>query len=105
MYASSRVPLAASITAIACSRVSDFEGRPVRCPLGGLTSAATFRAARPSRSAWRIARTSTLREICTVRVDVRDARTVSAPWTSLAIRSLSFTAASCSLSIGAIVFL
>ncbi len=40
--------------------VSDFDGRPPSCPFGGFTSAATFRPTRSSRSACRIARTSTL---------------------------------------------
>ena len=40
--------------------VSDFGGRPRSCPFGGLTSAATLRPMRSSRSACRIARTSTL---------------------------------------------
>ena len=43
MYASSRVPVAAAISATACSKVSDFDGRPPCCPFGGLTSAATLR--------------------------------------------------------------
>ena len=78
MYASSRVPPAAAINATACSRVSDFDGRPPPCPFGGLTNEATLRPTRLSRSACRIARTSTLCAICTVRVDTRDAIEVSA---------------------------
>ena len=52
---------------------ANFDGRPPDWPFGGLTSAATFRRARSSRSARRIARTSTFCAICTVRVDRRDA--------------------------------
>jgi hypothetical protein len=42
------------------------------------TSAATFCPTKPSRSASRMARTSTLCAICTVRVDSLPARAVSA---------------------------
>jgi hypothetical protein len=57
MYASSRLPRAAAINETACSSVSDFDAARPNCPFGGLTSAATFRPARSSRSACRIART------------------------------------------------
>jgi hypothetical protein len=97
MYASSRLPSAADISAIACSRVSDFDGRPPSCPFGGSTSAATLRPTRSSRSACRIARASTLCAICSVRVDSRDAIYVSAFWTSAAVRSVSRTAPSSSI--------
>jgi hypothetical protein len=70
--------LATAISATACSKVSDFDGRPPCCPFGGLTSAATLRTTKSSRSACRIARTSTLCAIRTVRVDSRDAIAASA---------------------------
>jgi hypothetical protein len=76
MYASNEVPLAAAISDTACSRVNDFN--PARCPFGASTSAATFCPTKPSRSASRMARTSTLCAICTVRVDSLPARAVSA---------------------------
>jgi hypothetical protein len=91
-YASSAVPLAAAISATACSKVSDFDGRPPSCPLGASTSEATFRPTRSSRSACRIARTSTLCAICTVRVDNRAARAESAPCTAEAVSSVSHRA-------------
>jgi hypothetical protein len=72
-------PRAAASKDTACSKVSDLDGRPAPRPFGGLTSAATFRPTRSSRSDYRIARTSTLCAICTVRVDSRDASTPSAP--------------------------
>jgi hypothetical protein len=72
-------------------RVSDLEGRPSSCPFGESTSAATFRPTRSSRSACRIARTSTSCAICTVRVDDRAARAVSARCTSEALSSVSLT--------------
>ena len=79
MYASSAVPLAAAISATACSGVSDFDRRPACCPFGASTSAATLWPTRSSRSAWRIARTRTLCAICTVRVDNRAASAANAP--------------------------
>jgi hypothetical protein len=103
MYASSRVPRAAAIKETACSKVSDFDGRPPSCPFGGLTSAATLRPTRSSRSACRIARTSTLCAICTVRVDRRVARLASAFWTAPAVRDASLTVPSSSRSAFTIV--
>ena len=103
MYASSAVPLAAAISATACSSVSDFDGRPASCPFGASTSAATFRPTRSSRSACRIARTSTLCAICTVRVDNRAANAASAPCTSEAVSSVSRTRPSSSFSAFTIV--
>jgi hypothetical protein len=82
MYASSSVPRAAAINETACSSVSDFDGRPPNCPFGGFTSAATFRPTRSSRPACRIARTSKLCAICTVRVDRRAAKLASASCTA-----------------------
>ena len=64
---------------------------------------ALARATRPSRSARRIARASTLCEIWTVRVDTRDPYAVSAAWTSPAVSSRSLTVPSCSLSVGVMV--
>jgi hypothetical protein len=96
-------PPGRGINATACSKVSDFDGRPTPCPFGGLTSAATLRPTRSSRSACRIARTSTLCAICTVRVDILDAIDVSAFWASAAVRSVSRTLPSSSRSAFAIV--
>ena len=76
---------------------------PAHLPFGGSTSAATFRPTRSSRSARRIARTSTLCAICTVRVDTRDAIAVSASCTSTAVSSVSRTLPSSSRSAFAIV--
>jgi hypothetical protein len=103
MYASSRVPRAAAINATACSSVSDFDGRPPSCPFGGFTSAATFRPTRSSRSACRIARTSTLCAICTVRVDRPDAMLASAFCAAPAVSLVSSTVPSSSRSAFAIV--
>jgi hypothetical protein len=83
--------------------VSDLDGRPARCPFGGLTSAATLRPTRSSRSACRIARTSTLCAICTVRVETRAARLASAFCTADAVSFVSSTVPSSSRSAFAIV--
>ena len=67
------------------------------CPLRrASTSAATLRPTRSSRSACRIARTSTLCAICIVRDDNRAASAASAPCTSPAVRSVSLTVPSSS---------
>jgi hypothetical protein len=95
--------LRAAISATACPKVSDLDGRPLRCPFGGLTSAATFRPTRSSRSACRIARTSTLCAICTVRVETRTARLARAFWTAPAVSFVSSTVPSSSRSALAIV--
>jgi hypothetical protein len=85
------------ISATACSRVSDFEGRPACWPLGVSTGAATFRPARSSRLACRAARTRTLCAISSVRVDRPGAIADSAPCTSAAVSSVSLTVPSCSV--------
>jgi hypothetical protein len=93
----------ADINATACSRVSDFDGRPSACPRGVSTSAATLRPTGSSRSACRIARTSTLCAICSVRVDSRGAIAAKARCTSLAVSSVRFTEPSSSFNAFTIV--
>ena len=103
MYASSRVPRAAAINETSCSCVSDFDGSPPNCPIGGLTSAATFRPTRSSRPACRIARTSKLCAIYAVHVDRRAAKLASALH-GPAVSEVSLTDPSSSRSAFAIVF-
>ena len=90
---------ARDIPAVIDARLRHRLGSVVPLPAGPW-SAQVPAIADPER---RIARTSTLCAICTVRVDDRDAIAVSAFWTSPALRSVSLTVPSSSPSALAIV--